>query len=92
LALGVIDDRTKPESSACCARPNGDDRTKIKLVRDALVDAQSDAFAGMLILRQTDENQLNQLQRREIIWALETIRKDNKDLFLITEDLSSSIR
>jgi hypothetical protein len=60
-------------------------------VRDALVAAQSDAFAGMLILRQTDENKLNQLQRREIIWALETIRKDNKDLFLILEDLSSRI-
>jgi hypothetical protein len=65
-----------------------DNRTKIKLVTNALIIAQNDAFAGMLILRRTEENKLDQLPRPEIIWALETIQKANRDLFLILPELS----
>jgi len=66
-----------------------DDRTKIKLVCDALLNAQTDAFAGMLILQPTEENKLTQLASQEIVWALQTIQKSNGELFLIEQDLSA---
>jgi len=70
-----------------------DSRTKIKLVTDALVNAQTDSFAGMLILERTEENKLNQLERREIIWALETIQKANRDLFqILPADLTAYMK
>jgi hypothetical protein len=66
-----------------------DSRTKIKLVTDALVSAQADAFAGVLILESTEENKLAQLQRHEIVRTLESIQKANNDLFQVLPDLST---
>jgi hypothetical protein len=66
-----------------------DDRKKIKLVSDALVKAQSDAFAGLLILQRTEENKLAQLDRNEIIWTLQSIQNSGGKLFQIQPDLSA---
>jgi hypothetical protein len=60
-----------------------DNKTKIKLVRGALINARQHAELDMLRLTRTEENQLNRLYRHEIIWALEQIAKSNDKLFLI---------
>ena len=60
-----------------------DDKTKIKLVTEALLKARRTATPPLLLLERTGTNWLNELYRHEVIWALEEILKGNRDLFAI---------
>lgn len=70
-----------PDTSA--PRSAVDDKTKTKLVTDALLSTKGSGSPRMFQLERTDENKLNQIYRHEVISVLETILKTNRNLFVI---------